>query len=313
LLLAWNPLVLYETLGQGHNDVAMLFWILACAAFLARRRFTLAILALVAGALFKFVPLLLLPAAGLVALRALPGARTRLRFVAMTTCAGLILVVLAYAPFWRGPDTLGVERRRELFTTSLPAVARVLLEKPLGDERADSAVSLAAAAITALFALWQGVRASRDPSAGSFVQAAFNILMFYLLFTCLWFQQWYAVWPLGLVPLLPAGHAAWVGVSFGFAVLSKPLLFEPLWLWPNPSPDRSWLELRLGPAVLALPWLLTLVALWMGRRNRFSPSPPTAPPPGGSCGRAGRPRPRESPAPPPCPGRPQTRPGARSG
>jgi hypothetical protein len=147
-------------------------------------------------------------------------------------------------------------------------VAYALLEEPLGEERAASAVSLAAAAITALFALWQGVRASRDPSWQSFVQAAFTILMSYLLLTCLWFQQWYAVWPLGLVPLLPAGHFAWLGVSFGFAVLSKPLIFEPLWLWPHPSPDRSWLELRLGPAVLALPWLLALGALWMGWRSR---------------------------------------------
>ena len=128
-------------------------------------------------------------------------------------------------------------------------------------------MSLAAAGVTVLFALWQGVRASRDPSWGSFVQAAFAILMFYLLLTCLWFQQWYAVWPLGLVPLLPAGHMAWLGVTFGFAVLSKPLIFEPLWLWTHPRPDRSWLELRLGPAVLALPWVLTLVALWLGRRT----------------------------------------------
>ena len=268
LLLAWNPLILYETLGQGHNDVVMLLCILGCVACLAWGRHTLAVLALVAGALFKFVPLLLLPAAGLVSLRALPGTRARLRFVALTACAAALLVLLAYAPFWRGPETLGIERRRELFTSSLPAVAYALLDGPLGEARAASTVSLAAAGITVLFALWQGVRASRDPSWQSFVQAAFAILMFYLLFTCLWFQQWYAVWPLGLVPLLPAGHMAWLGVTFGFAVLSKPLVFEPLWLWTHPRPDRSWLELRLGPAVLALPWVLTLVALWLGWRAR---------------------------------------------
>ena len=273
LLLAWNPLILYETLGQGHNDVVMLFCILACVGCLACGRHTLAVLALVAGALLKFVPLMLLPAAGLVSLRGLPGTKARLRFAAVTACAAMILVLLAYAPFWSGLETLGIERRRELFTTSLPAVIYVLLEGPLGEERAASMVSLAAATITALFALWQGVRASRDPSWQSFVQAALAILMFYLLFTCLWFQQWYSVWPLGLVPLLPTGHMAWLGVSFGFAVLSKPLFFEPLWLWPHPSPDRSWLELRLGPAVLALPWLLTLVAVWVGRRTRFPRAP----------------------------------------
>jgi hypothetical protein len=268
LLLAWNPLILYETLGQGHNDVAMLFCILGCVGCIACGRHTLAVLALVAGALFKFVPLLLLPAAGLISLRALPGTRARLRFSAVTACAAVILVLLAYAPFWRGAETLGVERRRELFTTSLPAVAHALLEGPLGEERAASTVSLVAAGITVLVALWQGMRASRDPSWRSFVQAAFAVLMFYLLFTCLWFQQWYSVWPLGLIPLLPTGHLVWLGVSFGFAVLSKPLVLEPLWLWTHPSPDRSWLELRLGPAVLALPWLLTLVAVWVGWRTR---------------------------------------------
>jgi hypothetical protein len=268
LLLAWNPLVLYETLGQGHNDMVMIFCILGCAVCLAWGRHTLAALALVAGALFKFVPLLLLPAAGLISLRALPGTKARLRFAVVTACAAAILILLAYAPFWRGIETLGIERRRELFTSSLPAVANALLEGPLGANRAASTVSLTAAITTALFALWQGVRASRDPSWRSFVQAAFVVLIFYLLFTCLWFQQWYSVWLLGLVPLLPSGHLVWLGMSFGFAVLSKPLIFEPLWLWPHTSPDRSWLEPRLGPAVLALPWLLTLAALWTARPNR---------------------------------------------
>jgi len=46
LLLAWNPLVLYETLGQGHNDMVMIFCILGCAVCLAWGRHTLAALAL---------------------------------------------------------------------------------------------------------------------------------------------------------------------------------------------------------------------------------------------------------------------------
>ncbi len=29
VLFLWNPVVLYETIGQGHNDVAMLFWMAA--------------------------------------------------------------------------------------------------------------------------------------------------------------------------------------------------------------------------------------------------------------------------------------------
>jgi hypothetical protein len=278
LLLAWNPLILYETLGQGHNDVAMLFWVLACAWCLAGTRYTLAMLALVVGALFKFVPLLLFPAAGLISWRASPDTQARWRFAVVTIGTTALLIALAYAPFWHGPAALALERRFGLWTSSLPAAAFAFLEPPLGEEGAAWIVSTATAVTTALFALWQGVRASRVPSWQSFVQAAFAILMFYLLLTCLWFQQWYAVWPLGLVPLLPTGQLAWLGVAFGFAVLSKPLIFEPLWLWPQPNPDRRWLQLRLGPAILVLPWLLTLVAMWKRRRGRSHQRPSTTNP-----------------------------------
>jgi hypothetical protein len=267
LLLAWNPLVLFETLGQGHNDVAMLFFVLACVACLARGRHTLAALSLVAGTLVKFVPLLLLPTAGLISLRALPHTKARLRYAALTLAASLVLVLATFAPFWYGPETLDVERRGRLYTASLPAVAYAFLAPRLGVQQASAAVSRAAAALTLAFALWQALRASRRPGWQSFAQAAFAILTFYLLCTCLWFQQWYVISPLGLVPLLPAGSLAGAGVFFSLVVLAKPLVFEPLWLWPNPNPDRSWLELRLGPATLALPWLATVLAAWRDRRS----------------------------------------------
>ena len=76
VLLAWNPVVLVETLGQGHNDIAMVFWVLAAAWALIGGRYTLAILALVLGALVKFLPVLMLPAALAIAWREL-GVRSR--------------------------------------------------------------------------------------------------------------------------------------------------------------------------------------------------------------------------------------------
>jgi hypothetical protein len=267
-LIAWNPVILYETLGQGHNDVAMVFWILLATWWLSRGRRLLAILALVAGALFKFIPLLLIPAAGLVALRSLPRTAARLRFIAVTATSAIALVVLAYAPFWHGPDTVGVERRRKLFTSSVPAAAVALLESSLDEAQAKSAVSMVAGVATALFAVYCGARAGRVPSWQSFAQTAFYILMFYLLLTCTWFQQWYALWPLAIVPLLPVGHLTWWGSAYGFAAQLKPLIFEPIWLWTHSAVDRTWLEPRLGPAVQAVPWLLAGAAFWAARRGR---------------------------------------------
>jgi hypothetical protein len=265
VLLAWNPLILYETLGNGHNDMAMVFWILAAAWLLLSRRYMLAMLALVSGALFKFIPVLMLPVAGLIAWRDISTRPARWRFLITTTAAAVLLIWLAYWPFWRGPGVLSIERRSRLYTTSIPAVVYVLLKPELGRETAARSVSLAAAGITGLFALWQGRQAWRNRSWLSFPQASFNILMFYLLLTCLWFQQWYALWPLGLAALLPPGHAARLAALFGYTALSKQLIFEPLFLWMRPLPPQSWRELRLGPTVLSFPWLYVLLAWWHTR------------------------------------------------
>ena len=63
VLFLWNPVVLYETIGQGHNDVAMLFWMLLAVWLLLKKRYTLTIVALSIGMLFKYIPVLFIPAA----------------------------------------------------------------------------------------------------------------------------------------------------------------------------------------------------------------------------------------------------------
>jgi hypothetical protein len=57
---AWNPLVLVEFSGTGHNEPTALVW-LALALMTVRRRPLLSALALAAGALVKLAPLVALP------------------------------------------------------------------------------------------------------------------------------------------------------------------------------------------------------------------------------------------------------------
>ena len=270
VLLVWNPVILVETVAEGHNDIVMITWVLLAAWALIRQRHLAAIIALVIGGLFKFIPVLMLPAAGLLALRDLPTHRARLRFVLIAGLLATVLVVASYAPFWHGLDTLGIERRQLMWTTSLPAVIFFVVSPGWGQAAAVYWISQAATGLTLAFALWQGVRALRDRSWLAFPKAAFSILMFYLLVTCLWFQHWYAIWPLGVAALLPPGHAARLGALFGFAALAKPLVFGPLWLWIRPLPPQGWREVRLGPAVLALPWLYALYVWWHSLRRRRS-------------------------------------------
>jgi hypothetical protein len=268
LLLAWNPVVLYETMGNGHNDIVMVFFILAAAWALLARRHGLAILALVAGALIKFIPVLLIPAAGLIALRELADTRARLRFVILTGALALLMIAAAYAPFWEGTHTLGIVRREKLFTTSLPAAINAYLSRTWDGARAAQVISRSTFAWTVLFALGMGFRAFWDRSWYSFTRSAVYTLMFYLLLTCLWFQNWYALWPLALAVLLPPGRTTRLAHLLAFAALAKPYIFVPMFIWPIPTPPNWWRELRLGPAVMAAPWAYALYNLAASLWNR---------------------------------------------
>ena len=53
LLLGWNPVLLFETWGNGHNDMAMTFWFLLAFWWISRQDYTLAVLSLLLGALVK--------------------------------------------------------------------------------------------------------------------------------------------------------------------------------------------------------------------------------------------------------------------
>jgi hypothetical protein len=262
VFLIWNPVVVFETIGNGHNDVAMLVGILLAAWWLLQRRYPLMILALLVGALIKFIPLLLVPIGLAIALRDLLGWRARLRFAWVTLGAAVILITVAYAPFWRGPDPLSIERRASLFTTSLPAVLYFQLSPALGADDSTKWISLAALISTLIFALAMSARAWRDRSDLSFARSAFYLLMFYLLLTCLWFQHWYAVWPLALAALLLPGHAPRLAALFSYTALSKELIFAPLLLWPRPLPLQALRETWLGPAVMSIAWGYAVFALW---------------------------------------------------
>jgi hypothetical protein len=252
LILGWNPVALYEVWGNGHNDIAMIFWVLLAAVLIAQKRYTLATLSLVLGALIKFIPLLLVPAALLIGFHAHENVRSRFWFVFKTSFAAVLLIVAAYYPFWNGLASLSLSRR---------------MKPSMGLSDAARLVSLSALVLLTVFTLVQTFRTQRQEPSGGFLQAAFNVFAFYLMVTCLWFQQWYGIWLVGLAPLLSERSRRFV-IVFGFWVLSKQLVFAPLIV---PAIGRrpeaaAWLEALLALAVLGIPWLYASLSLRTSKR-----------------------------------------------
>jgi hypothetical protein len=266
-LLAWNPIVLYATWGNGHNEMAVVFWILLAAWLIFENRLTLAVLALVAGTLTKFIPVLLLPAVVAIAWRRLGSRRKRLNFLALTASLSLLMAALAYAPFWEGVRTLTIGRRLMLFSSSIPAVIYNLLKIYINPAQAARWVGGAAAGLTVAYALRRAWQIRDEPRPEQMALAGYDVLTFYLVATCLWLQPWYPIWLVGLAAVSPPGFRQRFAAFFSMAALSKQLVIGPILFWPRPKLAQPELEALFTLGVLGLPWLYLAA-------GHFSPNQP---------------------------------------
>lgn len=155
VLVGWSPLLLFESVGAGHNDIAMMVCVLAAFALMLRGRAQIAFGFLVLGALVKYVSAFFVPLWLVYELRrralttVLPvprkppvGVQQRLSRLARTTrrmlgdldrgaaarllvgatVTGGALVALCYAPFWDGIKTfdgLGQQLRPLYYNASV--------------------------------------------------------------------------------------------------------------------------------------------------------------------------------------------------
>jgi hypothetical protein len=276
ILFAWNPLVLLEGLASVHNDLGLMVLVLLAFYLHQRGRSLWALTALLASVLVKFVSLPLTPLFLLAGWRA---ASDKWRFVwragALCALAGVVL----YAPYYTPGQTwqeLAVRpfHQTDLFTTSLPAVLSFKLEESMPrDEAQDVARDLALAG-WAVFTVWQTCRLWRDPARqggpglASLMQRSYLVLLYFLLFACLWFQPWYLVWLLALAPLLgPSPHAGAI-ILFSALVQVKYFIFDFVWYWQTPIPTL--LAPEVATTVLIFAPMLLVYALVARRAHSAS-------------------------------------------
>jgi hypothetical protein len=223
-LYLWNPMLLWEMVGNAHNDGVMMVFGLAAAWLFVAGKDLLVLPALAAGALVK-VPVVLIAPVLFVGTwrrswaRALEGA-----------LLALALAAVVYRPFWEGPETLTALRRTDLFTASLGSVLRLSLTPGLGLSEATVIarwVSLGGFAAVALGALWLALHAE---SSDGVLRLAYFTLLGGLLLATTWFQAWYVVWPFAIGAALgePRRHLEVALLSLGG--LLQYFVFIYLWV-----------------------------------------------------------------------------------
>jgi hypothetical protein len=207
----WNPLVLWETAGNGHNDILMMAFVLLTILLLLTRHWPFAFSALACSVLVKYATIVLLPVFVLWVLYRY--GRSALPALAAGLAGAAMLAVIVYAPFWAGAQNFAAlqARQGEIFLSPLSALIGTWGEEVPNTPAIAHVKNLLTLAFAGLY-LVALLRVRRDPA--TMIRACVEIIFLLLILLTWWFWPWYVVWGVALAALLPASAHARLFVLF---------------------------------------------------------------------------------------------------
>lgn len=277
---AWNPLILMQALGNGHNDMVFLVLMVLGIVFWQRRLWGAAAVLLTLSALVKAPAAMLFPLFGVVLLREEPTWRQRILKGLGIALIGLITVYLVYRVFGPVTDTMaGLSNTVSLSKRggfSIAAGLRMVLREIIPPDAAEVLPRTTGRYIFLIFyagLLWQLWRHKFN-----LVTAGFLIFFSQLM---LWrtFRIWYPTWliPLAAIHLTPATF--WRTTLFGLTAELSLINYFVVWRWW--LRDLPWDRLGLITThyywtvmhVLTVPWVFgiplfgPIIMKWRDRRR----------------------------------------------
>lgn len=285
IMYAWNPMILFEFGGNGHNDALMVSaMLLGLALYTTSARWLGMVMAVIA-VLLKMTALFLLP------YYAMAWAReqsTWVRFFAtgiLATATIPLVVVAFYLPWWDGPATIApilLWSQGPMFNNYVPdtlssylAGRRViesggLVDPQLALEQSREQVKSVA---RAFFVVWCAWELWRVRGGIGIAGAGARVMLVFLLTVNTWVLPWYFSWPLALGILL-GWQSTTARVMLGFS-LSAPTVMYYHHFWHPYMKDSTYILYVLPLLIAPLSWITSFV----GRRWRKRSDPGTASPP----------------------------------
>ncbi len=285
---AWNPLVLFESVQNAHNDIVMVFFLLlavwAYIHLIEQPRVFHAVIfvgAFAASILVKFVTLLVLPFLLLGLALGQPNWARRIMIIALYGAAIFLLTIVMMAPIWPGWDHWAVLRAGRGAGRSLVALL-VLLLRPYTPSTnqafnyTNGLIYLTFGCIY-LWGIWrvvcrgrkcfQGEAATLEVARQTPLLISFYIFFWYALFVATVFHAWYLLWCLPLAALLiPKDRPISGALIFSWMALLIIPYYETIRVW-IPYLNQNHI---LGHAI-GIPLLLVPVILTVWKPLRFLP------------------------------------------
>jgi hypothetical protein len=206
-LFAWNPLVLLMGVGDGHNDMVMMAFVMLAIWLLARERWAAAFGALALSIWIKYVSLILLPFFAIYTLRCLvrDQRKAHLRPLAHGWLALAAVSLVLVAPL-SPPEGLAAAAVRLLHPLNWRAGAGVLPSSVLSV----GLILFFVVCVCLLVRFWRG-----SSSLQELVDASLIALLLAFLLGAARSQPWHLLWPATLAGLSGSRRtqAAIVGLS----------------------------------------------------------------------------------------------------
>lgn len=276
LFYAWNPLVLWEGIGNGHNDTLMTVPLLLALLAWAKRRDGLVVPLLVVAALIKYVPVLLLPLAAVAVWRRAGTWSARRRLVLQSAGLSTVVAIVAFFPFY-DVDAVrdSIAAQGDIFLTSPAAMAIGFLR----DDHPVAEIKRWAKLVGygVLLATLAGLALAAWRRPGLLPRWCFEAMFVFLLVATWNFRGWYLVWPVALAALLPVGWPAARMVAWTAGALAGYALFIWGWEWWWNPEDFLEVQNVAVPLMTGTALLLTvaeIVSVLVARRPRSAMEAP---------------------------------------
>ena len=227
LLYAWNPLLVFEGPGDGHNDIIMIFFVLLALLLLVRGRKFWVMPVLALSVLIKPLTLALSAVFWFHLLRTYPTIPERLKFAMSSVAVTLTVVIVLYIPFWNGRNTLEVQHNFQDLAAHSPARLMQLGAQRLADRLPNQAlvigaalrsIQLSALVLSGCLILFLAWRRS-GPHVSNLLAASY-LSMFAFMLVLWWYHPWYGISLVTLAAVISTGDIAAHGLVFTASTLA---------------------------------------------------------------------------------------------
>ncbi|MBT4277351.1 hypothetical protein HOD96_01215 [Candidatus Falkowbacteria bacterium] len=203
-LYVFNPLLLFEIANNGHNDIAMMFFVLLSVYFFLKEKYCLSIAILTLSVIIKFITILLLPILVLIIINKKGKIKEKIKFISLSILIFFTVIFLGY--FLSGNNLkifLGVLKQTQMSIFTHFSLFPLLLQTFFQnlDIIIIKKISNLAFIISYVIIITR-ILYLKNKDFYNLIKYFFLVFFLYFILASTWLMPWYFIWIIPLAVIL---------------------------------------------------------------------------------------------------------------